>query len=261
MLKAELKIGDLADNIPTVAGQSVSISESYIHPFVHSNVESVLVRSAGQWFFVVRERFQTDGNGQACSAITVISDVPVDRFQQLYQECLNWPLDFVLLEVAYRGGRLRVRADQLGSLPIYFSVKERWRSVTLSWDFADFLHESRLLDAEVLAHHLTMKACYSARQPCLGVNLLTAGAKLYVDGSETRFEYGSNGLPPSPQSLPEDVDATDEFSRILSKAVFSRASSIGRNAVELSGGMDSACVAMAISSGLWLDNMWRYPTR
>ena len=91
MLKAELKIGDLADNIPTVAGQSVSISESYIHPFVHSNVESVLVRSAGQWFFVVRERFQTDGNGQACSAITVISDVPVDRFQQLYQECLNWP--------------------------------------------------------------------------------------------------------------------------------------------------------------------------
>ena len=174
---------------------------------------------------------------------------------------LELALDFVLLEVAYRGGRLRVRASQLGSLPIYFSVKERWRSVTLSWDFADFLHESRLLDAEVLAHHLTMKACYSARQPCLGVNLLTAGATLYVDGSETRFEYGSNGLPPSPQSLPEDVDATDEFSRILSKAVFSRASSIGRNAVELSGGMDSACVAMAISSGLWLDNMWRYPTR
>ncbi|WP_316169066.1 MULTISPECIES: hypothetical protein [unclassified Bradyrhizobium] len=245
MLQAILNISDLAASSPTVEGPAVSIGGSHIHPFLHANLESILVRGAGQWFFVARERLRDDD--QARSSIKVLSQVPPDRFHQLYQECVDWPLDFILVEVACIGGRLRVRAGQLGSLPVYFCVSERSRSVVLSWDFADFLHESRSPDVEVLAHHLTMKASYSVRQPCIGVNLLTAGAKLYVDANDTQFEYGPREPSRSSRGLMENVDATEEFGRILRDVIFLRPPGVGGSAVELSGGMDSACVAMALA--------------
>lgn len=125
-------------------------------------------------------------------------------------------------------------------------VEERTRTVTLSWDFVDFLSTSRAIDAEIIAHHLSMRTFYSARQPCVGINLLTAGATLYVDRSDTSFEYGSSDPFAEELSGREQNNGLLEFADTLQEVVLSRPTGICASAVELSGGMDSASVAIAV---------------
>ncbi|WFU40150.1 asparagine synthase-related protein [Bradyrhizobium sp. CB82] len=247
MLKAYLRIRDLALFNPVANGSSVSIGDSYIRPFNHQSLESSLIKTSEQWFFVIRERLRSEDHlGVTFAVATNVSD---DYFRRCYQENLNWPLDFIIIEAARSGGRLRVRAGLLGSLPIYFCVEERTRSVALSWDSVDLMRESRAIDAELIAHHLTMKTYYSARQACLGVNLLTAGASLYVDTSDTLFEYGSRPSPSYACAGLTTIEALRQFNQLLSEVVVSRPIKLGESAAELSGGMDSASVAMAVREG------------
>ncbi|WP_234685152.1 adenine nucleotide alpha hydrolase family protein [Bradyrhizobium monzae] len=248
MLKACLRIRDLELFDPVANGSSISIGDSYIHPFHHQSLESFLLKTSEQWFVVTRERLRSEAHLSA--PIAVAANVSANHFRQCYQESLNWPLDFIIVEAARSGGRLRVRAGQLGSLPIYFTVEERIRSVTLSWDFADFLRESRALDTEVIAHHLAMRTFYSARQACLGVNLLTVGASLYVDTSDTLFDCGPRRSLPDAHAGLTTTDAIREFHQLLHEVVVSRPTNCGASAVELSGGMDSASVAIAVGEGV-----------
>ncbi|MCK1627306.1 hypothetical protein IVA98_30100 [Bradyrhizobium sp. 160] len=248
MLKAFLRVSDLESVDPVVKDSSISVGDSYIRPFRHKCLESVLVKNSDQWFFVIRERQRVSGELGAHLALT--ANVSTDRLRQQYQECMEWPLDFIMIEAARRGGRLRIRAGQLGSLPIYFHVEERARSISLSWDLVDFAHKSRTLDSELIAHHLAMKTFYSARQACLGVNLLTAGATLYVDASDTSFDYGSVASAPPNTADPEKSSALLEFADTLRDVVISRPTDFCVSAVELSGGMDSASVAIAVGESV-----------
>jgi asparagine synthase (glutamine-hydrolysing) len=248
MLKATLKIADLEHVDPAVKGCSIEFGESYIRPFQHKSLESSLVKNTEQWFFVIRERqVATDG---ADVHPVLIAHASTDQFRQHYQKCMHWPLDFIVIEAARRGPRLRVRAGHIGSLPIYFHVEERTRTVTLSWDFVDFLDKSRAIDAEIIAHHLSMRTFYSARQACVGVNLLTAGSTLYVDRSETSFEYGATTSSAPELSGREESNHVLEFSDTLQAVVRSRPTAFCASAVELSGGMDSAAVAIAVGESV-----------
>ncbi|MCP1758612.1 MULTISPECIES: hypothetical protein [Bradyrhizobium] len=248
MLKATLKIADLESFDPFAKGSSIQFGESYIWPFQHKSLESSLVTSFEQWFFVIRER--QGAADEAGVHSVVIAHASADQFRQNYQKCMHWPLDFIVIEGARRGPRLRVRGGHIGSLPIYFHVEERTRTVTLSWDFMDLLDKSRTIDAEIISHHLSMRTFYSARQACVGVNLLTAGATLYVDRSRTSFEYGTTTS--SAPELPgrEDSNHVLEFSNTLQAVVRSRPTAFCASAVELSGGMDSASVAIAVGESI-----------
>ncbi|QOZ23751.1 asparagine synthase-related protein [Bradyrhizobium sp. CCBAU 51753] len=248
MLKATLRIGDLENFDPAVKGCSIAIGESYIRPFQHKSLESALVKNSEQWFFVIRER-QRVGDEFGTHSIAT-ANAAADQLRQHYQQCMHWPLDFVVIEAARRGPRLRVRAGHIGSLPIYFHVEERTRTVTLSWDFVDFLSSSRAIDAEILAHHLSMRTFYSARQPCMGINLLTAGATLYVERAETSFEYGSLNPFTDELSGREQSNGLLEFANTLQEVVLSRPTGICASAAELSGGMDSASVAIAVGKSV-----------
>lgn len=248
MLKALLRTGDLENFDPVVKGCSILIGESYIRPFQHRSLESSLVKNSEQWFFVIRERQRVAHEFGAHLVVT--ANASTDQIRQLYQECIDWPLDFIVIEGARRGGRLRVRAGQLGSLPTYFHVDERTRAVALSWDFVDLLDKSRAIDPELIAHHLMMRTFYSARQVCLGINLLTAGAHLYVDASDTSFEYGSATSSGHELARLEKSNSFLEFEDTLHEVVASRPTQFCASAVELSGGMDSASVAMAVGKSV-----------
>ncbi|WP_338695845.1 hypothetical protein V5279_06060 [Bradyrhizobium sp. 26S5] len=167
MLKATLKIADLENYDPVAKGSSIQVGESYIRPFQHKSLESSLVKNTEQWFFVIRER-QVAADEAGVHSV-VIAHASMDQFRQHYQKCMHWPLDFIVIEAARRGPRLRVRAGYIASLPIYFHVEERTRTVTLSWDFMDLLDKSGTIDTEIIAHHLSMRTFYSARQAALAL--------------------------------------------------------------------------------------------
>ncbi|MET0505730.1 MAG: hypothetical protein ABWZ85_10405, partial [Luteibacter sp.] len=174
MIKADIALSDLSFE-PVWHEGRVTVGPSHVTPYAHPMLETLLVRTPGRWFFVVRERM-AESTGTSRDHVAVV-DAPDDAaYHSLHQACLLWPLDYVLLEAAQAGHRLRIRAGLLGTAPVYCRVTDD--RVTVSWDSADFARGPAVIDQEVAVHQLALRTTYAARQLYTGVVLLTERASL-----------------------------------------------------------------------------------
>lgn len=241
MIKADIAFSDLACAAEW-RNDAICMGQSQITPYLHPALETLLVRTEGQWFAVVRERLADVGGHEAARCETV----DVERFNQLHRDALLWPLDYLMIEVAQEGCRLKLRAGVLGSAPVYCRVTGDRMSV--SYDFADFLAQPSTIDPEIASRRLALHADYSARQICSGVLMLTERAVLYAEPGSVRHQYPSPVDPASPDERMEADRALAGFEQRLHRAVSARPAAAGRIVTELSGGMDSASVACALRS-------------
>lgn len=260
MLKAHIALADLTLNAQWIEGLIV-FGKSRISPFAHPMLETILVRTENQWFVTVRERLASSTPDRAAAS----KDVDVEEFNRLYEECVLWPLDYLLIEVAQLGHRMRVRAGVLASAPVYCrAVADQ---VTISWDFADFATIPLAIDPEIASHRLALNTVYSARQLCVGVNLLTERASFHVEPGKASYRYPAPAGDTTPAPLPAGRDALTGFSELLRRIVSARPVTTDRISIELSGGMDSATVASALATvhermaslGILLDGDVRQP--
>ncbi|MFC5743744.1 hypothetical protein [Dyella tabacisoli] len=260
MLKADIALSDLSLNAEWIDG-SITWGKSRITPYPHSMLEMLLVRTEGQWFVIVRERHASVPLG----SIAASRDVDADEFKRLYQESLLWPLDYVMIEVARAGSRIRVRAGVFGSVPVY--CRARNDQVTVSWDFGDFTTSPLAIDTEIASHQLALHTFYSARQLCVGVTLLTERASFSVEPGKANYQYPAPVQQTVSSPLPKGRDALAMFSELLHRVVSARPIAADRVSLELSGGKDSATVACAMtaihgrmsSKGILLDGDVRRP--
>lgn len=260
MLKARIALSDLSLD-PQWRDGCIVFGNSRIEPCGHTMLETLLVRTENQWFVAVRERLASSAHVGA----TVSRDVDAEQFNQLYQQCMLWRLDYLMIEVAKAGCRVRVRAGVLGSVPVYCHAIDD--HVIISWDFADFTAIPLAIDPEVASHRLVLNTAYSARQLCIGVNMLTERASFYVEPGKASYRYPSPAADTTPSPLPAGRDALTVFSELLQHVVSARPVTVERIAIELSGGMDSATVASAMairhepmmSLGILLDGDVRLP--
>ncbi|WP_254458450.1 asparagine synthase-related protein [Xanthomonas sacchari] len=239
MIKANIAFPDL-EHPPVWQDNTLCLGKSQIAPYRHSAVETVVVRTQGQWFATVRERCRD----VAWENTETGALVDADRFNQLYKEALLWPLDYLMIEVAQAGCRLKLRAGLLGSAPVYCRVTDD--AVEISYDLADFFSRPTTIDLEMTSRRLALSADYSARQLCSGVVMLTERAALYAEPGKTRYVYPSPAetLSPSEEAL---IDyGVERFEQLLHRAISIRPAS-KQVAAELSGGMDSATVACALT--------------
>ncbi|WP_266160766.1 asparagine synthase-related protein, partial [Dyella silvatica] len=224
-------------------------------------LEMLLVRTEGQWFVTVRERHASAPR----DSVAASRDVDADQFNRLYQESLLWPLDYVMIEGARAGSRIRVRAGVLGSVPVYCRALND--QLTVSWDFGDFATGPLLIDPEIASHRLALHTFYSARQLCVGVTLLTERASFYLEPGKANYQYPAPVQETVASPLPKGRDALAMFSQLLHRTVSARPITAAGVAVELSGGKDSATVACAMtaihgqmsSRGILLDGDVRQP--
>lgn len=260
MLKADIALPDLSHHAQWRDG-SIVLGDSRITPHAHRSLETVLVRTNGQWFAMVRER----AAATSPDTTTVTRDVDSEEFHNLYRQCLLWPLDYILIEAAQAGCRMKVRAGVFGSLPLYCRATQD--KVRLSWDVTDLAKEPLAIDPEIASHRLVMNTVYSARQLCVGIQLLTERASLDVEPGRASYRYPAPIEETSPTPLPEGRDALAMFGELLQRAVSARSTATERISLELSGGMDSASVACALaqchgrvaSKGILLDGDVRHP--
>jgi asparagine synthase (glutamine-hydrolysing) len=241
MFKADIAWSDLS-HIPEWKQEAIVLGGGRIVPYQHAALETLLVRTEGRWFAVIRERRVSVGSGDTIAVETVTAE----RYNELYRSCLLWPLDYVMIEVALQGRRIKLRAGVLGSAPVYCRVTEE--RVAVSWDFADFLGRHLPIDLEVAGHALALDDAYSARQMCTGVTLLTERATLYMEPGKIRYQYPAAVEAPVSMSLQEGDDATAAFGELLHRVITMRPMTAKRVATELSGGMDSATVACALAA-------------
>lgn len=261
VLKADIALGDLSFEPSWNDGQ-VRVGNSRITPFAHDLLETRLVRSTDQWFVIVRER-----QASVVSSTGVFMPDPVDdaEFHRLYQECVLWPLDYVMIEVARAGHRMRIRAGVFGSVPVYCRAMDD--RVIVSWDSADLAGGPLAIDAEIASHRLALHTIYSARQLCVGVTMLTERASLHVEPGRATYRYPEPVAESYPSEGSHGPDVLQAFSDALRRVVSLRP--LGKNAtsIELSGGMDSATVATTLamhhegiaSKGILLDGDVRAP--
>ncbi|SEV92513.1 asparagine synthase (glutamine-hydrolysing) [Luteibacter sp. 329MFSha] len=262
MIKAEIALSDLSFD-PMPRADAIVLGGSRIVPCRHPMLETLCIRAPGQWFLVTRERRASDAPLDDSRAIAV-EDVDEARFHALYQASLLWPLDYVMIEVAQAGHRLRVRAGVLGVLPVYARVLDD--RVSLSWNSADLAAGPALLDLEVASHQLALRTLYAARQLYTGVVMLTERASLHVEPGRARFRY-PEAVPAAAPSHDDGEDTLPAFAEALQRAVHLRPWRDGSASLELSGGMDSATVATALtrqhagidSKGILLDGQVRAP--
>lgn len=243
MLKAEIKLSDLV-HAPSWDGDQLLIGQSRIRPFSHAALEVRLVRSEAQWFLVVRERWTGDGRSGAGEVFSChVADEA--EFARLYRVNLAWPLDYLMIEAAQDGCRLRIRAGALGVAPVYCMATRD--SVSLTWDFADFLSRPLMIDPAVASRLLSLRAGYSAQHICSGVNVLTERSVLFLEPGSARYQYPSPVAPPVPAATDGEDDTVGRFGEILRQGLCSRPLIAGQVVLELSGGMDSAAVACAFA--------------
>jgi len=258
MLKADIALPDLSHD-PQWRDGSIVLGGSRITPHAHPSLEALLVRTKGQWFAIVRERTAS------ADATAAARDVDNEEFQRLYRQCLLWPLDYVMIEAAQAGCRMKARAGVFGSLPVYCRATQN--RVKLSWDVTDLATEPLAIDAEIASHRLAMNTVYSARQLCVGIQLLTERASFEVEPGRASYRYPTPAAETSPTPLPAGRDALAMFDELLQRAVSVRPMAARRVSLELSGGMDSASVACALakyhgpvaSKGILLDGHVRQP--
>lgn len=241
MIKARIAFADLAREMQW-DGLAVRLGASHLTPYAHRALETVLLCTDGHWLLVVRERLTHDAQQAQMPAAQLLD---ATRFAQLYQQALLWPLDYLMIEVAQAGSRIRLRAGMLGTAPVYYRVTDE--DIEISYDQADFFDRPTLIDLEMASRRLGLHADYSARQLCSGVLALTERASVYAQPGRTRYHYPAvyEGAAALDRSSPDGV--LEAFEQALRQATSARPASAPGIAVELSGGMDSAAVACALS--------------
>lgn len=239
MLKASIALADLAFD-PHWDGSAVCFGDSRIAPFAHPALETLLVRTDGQWFMAVRER-RADGGAPVRRL-----DVDAAEFEQRHRECLLWPLDYLMVEAAQAGCRVKICAGVFGVLPVYARTGDD--RLELSWDAGDLTRVPTALDIEIASHRLALHTMYSARQLAVGIVMLTERASLSLEPGKASHHYP----PPAPDTQPAPPRAADawlaEFAAHLREAIDARPFIADRAAIELSGGMDSATVACGLAA-------------
>ncbi|UPG83960.1 hypothetical protein L2Y94_11375 [Luteibacter aegosomatis] len=261
MIKADIALSDLSFD-PAWKEGSVSVGDGSIRPHAHAMLETLFVHASDQWFVVVRERQASSAT--APNASIVREHVDDETFHRLYRECLLWPLDYVMIEVARAGHRMRIRAGVLGSVPVYCRVMDD--RVKVSWDSADFNDVPTMIDAEVASHQLALHTVYSARQIYVGVVMLTERASLHVEPGRASYRYPDAMVETAP-SPERGQDTLPAFADALQRVITLRPWLEGATSLELSGGMDSGTVATALtrqhgnvaSRGILLDGEVRAP--
>lgn len=220
--------------------------QSWIEPFEHPILEQVGVTNGRSTLLVTRER---QASAQAAQISDDVEFVDSPTYEKYVCEMRTWPLEFLVVEHHHDDDVFSIRAGQWGSAPVYLvEVGQRLRGAWSLPRLRRYIRTDRLNALEVV-RGLTYRFRYSRETPFEGVFQLTERADAqYVPGRGLRIRYPDPAKHALPRDVREDVDLVEVFEQELERAVTVRPFASRKAAIELSGGMDSANVAMTLAA-------------
>ncbi|UQA55472.1 hypothetical protein [Polyangium aurulentum] len=229
-------------------GAAFRCGRSHIAPFAHPALCAFAIEDGRRTAIVVRERAEAaSGEDEQPRAVHRVSP---ERYDERLAETVAWRLDQVVVEILSAPPRVRIRAGAWGTAPLYLTSSVRVLHADFHYE-ALYRHLGSLeIDREMVAHFLMGSHPYGRRTLLRGVETLTERAEAVWDGA-LRIRYPQPAAPLSPGRLREGKDPITAF-RALLGAVLERST---RGAAvpwgaELSGGADSACVALLAADRL-----------
>jgi len=240
MLKANISLSDLTQEV-TLKDGVIRMGRGWIIPYHHPALETLLIRAELQWFVCVRESLAETTTKTKFSEATVTPE----EFSRLHREALLWPLDYVMIEVAQAGCRVKLRAGVCGVAPVYCRAGRD--ELEVSWDFSDLTWRNLFVDCEVASHYLALNPVYASRQIFSGIVMLTERASFFVAPGQALYQYPPAIPPPTEREKIDEKEAATRFEKLLQDVIAKRLFLSNRSGVQLSGGMDSAAVATAVT--------------
>lgn len=228
---------------------------SWIAPLPHPAVESIVLRSDEQVVIVAREairgRVRRPGDGSTIHS--------AEELDSAVRDLRDWPGDFVALQIrrgteprdgAPRWSEAVVMAGRWGSAPLYLCADEH--SLHGSWDPGSLPYrpaESNL-DPRRVVERLTLTGGYSPRTIWDGLIMVPerARASWRPGASHLDLIQPSHAEHHLPRTLKPDADVLGGYGTLLSSSVRARDVRADDMVVEVSGGTDSATVALTIGN-------------
>lgn len=154
----------------------------------------------------------------------------------------------IVVESARERPRIAISRTAAGGWPLYVAAADG--EIAASWRFEKVVEvlERAQPNREACRVFLEFNGCYTRDQVIEGVYMLWPGESLELDHDGLTFQTAESDNVVIPSTLTNDARATDEFLFLIADAL-RRNLERSRNAVvELSGGFDSSCVALAACS-------------
>ncbi|MEU7823004.1 asparagine synthase-related protein [Catellatospora sp. NPDC049133] len=235
MLKAEIAIAAAAGPWAAQHGRW-ACGSSWIEPFANPALEAFAAETDGGTTIVVRER--VDGRPRTAS--------PSDDLTRMQAE--GWPADFHIVRLA--AGMVTVSAGDRGAAPLYVTAAAD--RLVVSWWLGDLApHQPTLrIDQVEAVRYLSRLHRYSTATVWRDVHRVTERASAVWYGGQVRIDLP----PPAPhylaRTLTPAADPVAAYGTLLRGQVRARALDGAAAFVEVSGGLDSANVAVAAQEEL-----------
>lgn len=245
MLKFNISVLGNTGEIPILDKRTcrLILGESWFEPLDHPAIEHILMvcpDRSGRYAMIVRERVSATGFGRQ-----VVVDASHNEVDAVLAETRAWVADFVIVSVDR--GQVEVAAGYWGSSPIYLATDGPDR-LAGSWDFLDLRDRltTASLDHRTLARRIALQMRYSATTICTEITRLTERARARWElGKRLRIELPQPAVHYRPRELKDDAVVLNIYEELLREAVRRRYPAERDAVVELSGGTDSATVAIA----------------
>ncbi|MEV6163754.1 asparagine synthase [Streptomyces sp. NPDC052052] len=176
-----------------------------------------------------------------------VNDGQAPRLRIRVKECKREEADFVALTI--EPGEARLTAGVFGTAPLYLTEKDG--ELHGSWDLTALrphLRADRLVP-RVVARTLTRQHRYTSETLFEGVYRLTerAAAMFTTSGLSIHYPEPAEHVL-EPRTLRPGIDPLDAFDELLTDVIRQAPTATGCVGVELSGGADSANVALAVKA-------------
>ncbi len=238
MLTADIHFSDLHAPVDIIDGR-ILFGASHITPFPHRLLRAVVVDTDDAVTVACLERFRDDPDGLDLVRPEQARDA-ADRLDTIRSHLLDWSI----LTIDRVSGLISYEASLVHSAPVFFRTAAS--HVAIDWD------SSRLLrDTSVSIHWPVMMAqiagmlAYTPQTPIAGLYRSLAGATLTIHGATVDARLPEAMAMPGAQDLLQDQSAEDLLYETVLLLMAARDFDSERTAVELSGGMDSALIALA----------------
>ncbi|HZN18673.1 MAG TPA: asparagine synthase-related protein [Micromonosporaceae bacterium] len=211
---------------------------SWVEPFANPAIESFAATDGDETVIVIREALRGSPAGRTGGS----------ELRDVVDPATAWPADFHVLRL--RPEALTITAGCRGYAPVYLATAAGVLDV--SWDLPDLAGHLTAddLDTAVLARYLTRQGRYGVRTLWPAVTLLTERSTAVFDGSGLRLRLPAPAVHYRARDLVPGADPVGAFDQLLAAELGRRAAPADTTFVEVSGGLDSANVAVTAARAL-----------
>jgi len=225
-------------------GRRWTCGAGWVEPFDNPAVESLAAGDGERSAVVVRERASvTSGSGSGGPAMARLEPAGYDRW---LRAAPTWPLDHIIIESSATGA-LRLSAGDRGTAPLH--IVRTGSTLRGSWRLTELTGAAGIddLDPVTVVRYLSGRQQYSSRTLFRQIVRLTERASATVDSDGLQLTAPDPAPQAAPRAMRPDADPVAAYQRILTAAI-RRYGAPGRcTAVEVSGGLDSATVALSVA--------------